>query len=111
MCIRQLFRHFVVAKRKQVREHNRDVTLAWYGVVMHLASYAKGGKKRKAPELQKFLVNEDAKPGQQRKQTPQQIRSLILALSEQYGGVVRKGGEVIKRIPQIKAKRRKSDGK
>lgn len=108
LTIRQLFRHFVVGKRKQIRAHNRDVTLAWWGQVMEMASYVPNDKKgrRKAPDLRRFLRNDDGTSHGQAL-TPKQFRAKVLAMAAMYGGTVRQGGKVIMRTPQSKSRRKK----
>lgn len=110
MCMRELFRHFVVAKRKRIRESDRDKTLAWYGVVMELASYVPHNKKghRKPPNLLKFLHNDDGATEARRDQmNAKQVKGMIFALAAQYGGTVRMDGQVIMQVPQRRVRRKK----
>lgn len=46
--MRELYREFVIAKRKSEEEHNRDMSLAWHTAVLV--------RRKDIPDLRKLLV-------------------------------------------------------
>lgn len=81
MCLRELFREFVVAQRRAREAQERDLSHAW-----HTAALALSGFGGKFPTLEQFLqpLKQAAKPVTRREQA-EQHRSALAILAERYG--------------------------
>lgn len=84
MTIRELFREFVVARRRLEDQARRDITQAWWVVRIWMMSHKPNGKLQ-LPDLHK-LLGIKAPKGQSMKQ----MRAALEMLSARYGGSVRR---------------------
>lgn len=78
MTIRELFREFVVARRRLQDQANRDIALAWWAVRIYLITM----NKKKLPDLQSLMV---ATTTGTPKQSPDAMRAALEMLSRRYG--------------------------
>lgn len=84
--IRELFREFVVTKRRWEAERTRDIHLAYQCVriyVMSIRHDSKGGMRLQLPDFRRLV----AMPVRQ--QSPAQMEETLRLLSKQFGGRLR----------------------
>lgn len=79
MTIRDLFREFVVARRRLEDQAHRDITQAWWVVRIYIETM----NKKRLPDLHTLLGVKA--PGQ----SHTQMRAALEMLSSRYGGKVR----------------------
>lgn len=78
MTLRELYREFAAARKRELRQARRDVTVAWHTVRLWVE--VKGRKR--LPSLKSQLPKDGPTRGGQ---TGRQLRSMLGILSEQYG--------------------------
>lgn len=80
-----LSREFAAARRRDEREHDRDVRLAWYGEAL--------ARTKRLPKLSRLLQRQPAFTAVS--QTQEQMRSAVMVIAGQFGLRVTRGKERI----------------